>query len=126
MLDDRQRTRSSQIDGLPVWSRESNAFGWRSYLGERVRSASVSELAAPARAMTLGGFPPTCIIVGGIDGFCDENIDFAQRLMQSGVPTELHVYPGAPHGFDQVFATAAVTRRASRDVQDWLRRAVIT
>ena len=26
-LDDRQVTRSSQIDGLPIWSREFNAFG---------------------------------------------------------------------------------------------------
>ena len=30
MLDDRQITPSSQEDGLPVWSRESNTFGWRS------------------------------------------------------------------------------------------------
>ena len=35
MLDDRQITPSSQQDGLPVWSRTSNEFGWRSYLGER-------------------------------------------------------------------------------------------
>ena len=38
--------------------------------------------------------------VGTLDGFCDEDIAYAQRLNQAGVPTELHVYPGAPHGFD--------------------------
>ena len=42
---------------------------------------------------------PSCA-VGTIDGFCDEDIAYAQRLNQAGVPTELHVYPGAPHGFD--------------------------
>ena len=29
MLDDRMDTPSSKLDGLPLWSRESNAFGWR-------------------------------------------------------------------------------------------------
>jgi acetyl esterase/lipase len=41
--------------------------------------------------------------------------------MRAGVPTELHVYPGAPHGF-HLFADADVTRRASADVDGWLRR----
>ena len=35
MLDDSMNTPSSKLDGLPVWSRESNAFGWRAYLGDR-------------------------------------------------------------------------------------------
>ena len=34
MLDDRQVTPSSRQDGLPVWSRDSNTFGWTSYLGD--------------------------------------------------------------------------------------------
>ena len=34
MIDDRQTTSSSRLDGLPIWSRESNEFGWRSYLGD--------------------------------------------------------------------------------------------
>ena len=37
MLDDRQRTPSSQLEGVPLWSRESNAFGWRCYLGAALR-----------------------------------------------------------------------------------------
>ena len=32
MLDDRQITPSSREDGLAVWSRVSNAFGWKAYL----------------------------------------------------------------------------------------------
>ena len=34
MIDDRQTTSSSRLDGLPIWSRESNEFGWRCYLGD--------------------------------------------------------------------------------------------
>ena len=36
--------------------------------------------------------------VGSLDNFVDECIDYAQRLMQSGVPTDLRVYSGAFHG----------------------------
>ena len=46
------------------------------------------------------------VIVGGADGFRDEDIDYALRLNQAGVPTELHVYRGA--------ARRAVVRRFGR------------
>ena len=44
--------------------------------------------------------PPALIAVGTLDGFVDEDIEYAKRLNQAGVPVELHVYPGGPHGFD--------------------------
>jgi acetyl esterase/lipase len=121
MLDDRGLTVSSQLDGLPIWSRESNAFGWRSYLGERYRADDVPADAAPARATELSGLPPTFIGVGTVDCLRDESIDFATRLCRAAVPTELHVYAGAVHGFD-MFADTAVARTAARDSADWLAR----
>ncbi|BCO98570.1 MULTISPECIES: alpha/beta hydrolase [Mycobacterium] len=121
MLDDRGRTASSQLEGLPVWTRESNAFGWRSYLGDRYRTEDVPEDAAPARATELRGLPSTFIAVGTADCLRDESIDFAARLSRAAVPTELHVYSGAVHGFD-MFADTAVARTAARDSADWLAR----
>jgi acetyl esterase/lipase len=121
MLDDRGLTVSSQLDGLPIWSRESNAFGWRSYLGERYRTDDVPADAAPSRATELSGLPPTFIGVGTVDCLRDESIDFATRLCRAAVPTELHVYAGAVHGFD-MFADTAVARTAARDSADWLAR----
>ena len=59
------------------------------------------------------------MIVGGADGFRDEDIDYALRLNQSGVPTELHVLPGAPHGV-QMFMDSAVARRWGQIVTEWL------
>ena len=58
MIDDRQATSSSRLDGLPVWSRESNTFGWKAYLGERYGRDDVESYAAPARAEDLRGLPP--------------------------------------------------------------------
>jgi acetyl esterase/lipase len=106
---------------LPIWSRESNAFGWRSYLGERHGTDDVPVDAAPARATELSGLPPTFIGVGTADCLRDESIDFAARLCRAAVPTELHVYAGAVHGFD-MFANTAVAQTAARDSADWLAR----
>ena len=87
MLDDRQTTpsiagRRASTCGTPA----SNEFGWRSYLGHLYGSDDVPPYAAAARATDLAGLPPTCIVVGSIDGFRDEDVDYAQRLNQAGVP----------------------------------------
>lgn len=121
MLDDRGLTPSSQLEGLPVWTRESNTFGWRSYLGDRYGTDDVPADAAPARVSELSCLPSTFIGVGTADCLRDESIDFAARLCRAAVPTELHVYAGAVHGFD-MFADTAVARTAARDSADWLAR----
>jgi acetyl esterase/lipase len=123
MLDDRQQTPSSQLDGLPVWSRESNTFGWRCYLGDLYGTEDVPYTAAPARCTDLTGLPPSFVSVGTVDGFRDEDIDYALRLNQVGVPCELHVYPGASHGY-QLAIDSAIVRQSGRDAKDWLARMV--
>ena len=122
MIDDRQLTPSSRQDGLPVWSRSSNTFGWRSYLGDLYGRDDVPPAAAPARATDLMGLPTAFVSVGAVDGFRDEDVDYALRLNQAGVPAELHVYPGACHGFFQLAPDAPVTQQCKRNVEDWLRR----
>jgi acetyl esterase/lipase len=124
MLDDRQTTASSQYEGLAVWSKHSNTFGWKSYLGDLYGKDNVPYYAAPARATDLAGLPPSFVSVGTVDGFRDEDIDYALRLNQAGVPCELHVYPGAPHGY-QIAQQAAVTQQSSIDVERWLARQVM-
>jgi len=120
MLDDRQSTPSSCDDDLVVWTREANTFGWRSYLGERYGDDDVPAYAAPGRARDLRGLPPAFVITGGADGFRDENLDYAVRLGQAGVPTDLTVIAGAPHGV-QIFAGTTPERRWARAVEEWLR-----
>ena len=123
MIDDRNTTPSSHLV-TKVWTRETNLLGWRCYLGHEPGIADVSHYAAPARAEDLHGLPPAFIGVGTLDVFRDENIDYALRLLAAGVPTELHVYAGAPHGFEGLAPQADVSRRFNRDIAEALRRAM--
>lgn len=111
MLDDRNETPSSYaVTDSNLWNRECNEIGWKHYLGAMFRTDKVSPYAAPARMENLKGSIPCSILTGALDLFVDENITYAQRLMQAGVPTELHVYPGAPHGFDRFAPQSSVGR----------------
>ncbi len=119
MLDDRRRTPTSKWDAL-VWNPANNELGWSCYLGELFGTEDVPAYAAAARAVDLAGLPPTFLSVGTLDLFCDEDIDYAQRLNHFGVPVELHVYPAMPHAFDMMMDLVEVSRRALRDQEEWL------
>jgi acetyl esterase/lipase len=123
MIDDRNATPSSQLDAV-VWSRAANFLGWRAYLGPLYGEADIPVYAAPSRALDLVGLPPTFIGVGTHDVFRDEDIAYALALLGAGVETELHVYPGAPHGFEMITPETAVARRCRRDIDDALARAL--
>ena len=112
MLDDRQLTASATTEGLLVWSKLSNHFGWSSYLGDLHGADDVPGEAVPARADDLTGLPPAFVSVGTADGFRDEAVTYALRLAEVGVPTELHMYPGLPHGF-QAFQTVELVQNAA-------------
>jgi acetyl esterase/lipase len=121
MIDDKMVTRSSSWP-VPVWPPQSNERGWAAYLGDLVGTDSIPMYAAPARAAELAGLPPAFVSVGALDGFFDEDVDYAMRMTHAGVPTELHVYPGAPHGFDSLVPGSGVSRRAQAAMDAWLER----
>jgi acetyl esterase/lipase len=111
MLDDRTALRNDLDErSFRLWNSKSNYFGWASYLGRTPGSVDVSGLAAPAREDDLSGVAPAWIGVGTHDLFHDEDLAFAQRLSQSGVPAEVQVVDGAFHGFDAVVPRATVSR----------------
>jgi len=123
MIDDRMTTPSSTLDTV-VWTTKANMLGWRAYLGHEPGGADEPSYAAVARADDLAGLPPAWIGVGALDVFRDENIEYAQRLLGAGVPAELHVYPGAPHGFEAMCPNAAVAQQCQSDMDAALRRAL--
>jgi acetyl esterase/lipase len=127
MLDDTNSTPSSYaVTDEMVWNRERNEIAWRAYLGAAYGSASVPAHAAPARMADLSGLAPATVFTAALDLFVDEDIEYARRLIHADVPTELHVYPGAQHGFYRMFPGASVSLRFRADFDGCLRRALGT
>jgi len=111
MLDDRTVVRADLDDRhCRMWTARSNHFGWSAYLGAEPGSEGVGEYAAPARREGLTGLPPTWVGVGTCDLFHDEDVAYADRLADAGVPCELHVTPGGYHAFDLLQAKAGVSK----------------
>ncbi len=121
MIDDTNTTASSQeITDIGIWDRAGNIEAWAWYLGGR----PADQYAAPSRADDVSGLPPTYVDVGTLDLFRDEDIAFTQRLMQAGVPTELHVHPGSYHASETFAPDAALSRRIWATRVEALRRAL--
>ncbi|KAI3392610.1 hypothetical protein diail_5452 [Diaporthe ilicicola] len=84
----------------------SNKTGWSALLGEDKAGKDSADVvgicAAPGRATAedLVGLPKTYIDTPGLDLFRDEDLRYAQTLLQAGVEVVFHPYPGVPHGFD--------------------------
>lgn len=105
------------------WRAPENQYGWRAFLGQAPGTATVPARAVPARTASLAGLPPAFIQVGGVDLFVSEDIDYARRLNEAGVPTELQVIPGAYHGFDQLAPDSPQARQFTQARTEALRRA---
>jgi acetyl esterase/lipase len=124
MLDDRTVTQADPhpFTGEFIWTPDANRFGWTALLGQEPGGPDVSPYAAAARAQQLEGLPAAYIGVGTLDLFLEEDMEYARRLIRAGVPTELHVYPGAFHGFPMV-ADAKVAQAHTGDYLNALSRA---
>lgn len=91
------------------WTRRMNVPCWKAYRGGQDIPGHDLPYFSAATAESLEGMPETFMLVGGLDLFLDEDIQFANRLMQSGVSTELHVIPGTFHCFDMMAPDAPQT-----------------
>ena len=125
-LDDRLQTHSMQrfVD-TPMWNRPNAELSWDFYLGDQYQRGAddVPYHAAPARAEDLTGLPPAYISTMEFDPLRDEGVQYALNLMQAGVATELHNFPGTFHG-SALFSTAQVSQRESAEMFAVLRRAL--
>lgn len=93
MLDDRTVDGSAHPDLVRLWGPASNRFGWAAWIG-----------------------------VGTGDLFHAEDLAYARRLREAGVPCDLHEVAGAYHGFDRVEPRAEVSRGFLRSRIGVLRR----
>ncbi|GIT68331.1 MAG: hypothetical protein Ct9H300mP26_0180 [Acidimicrobiales bacterium] len=83
---------------------------------------TVPSHAAPAREADLSNLPPAFVMTGSLDGFADEDIEYAKRLNQLVCLLSFTFTPGAPHGFDGFAAQTAVAKQARSDINSFLAR----
>ncbi|NUU24006.1 MAG: alpha/beta hydrolase fold domain-containing protein, partial [Streptomycetaceae bacterium] len=124
MIDNRVDTPSAHaFTDTPLWTGPQARLGWRYYLGpDTPDGADVTPYAAPGRAEDLAGLPPAYVTANEFDPLRDEDITYALRLLQAGVPVELHHRPGTFHG-SNFLPGAEVAERARADMYAALRRA---
>jgi acetyl esterase/lipase len=115
MLDDRTTTPDLELVPFAGWTYENNYTGWRALLGDRIATDDVPAAAAPARVADFRGLPNAYVEVGELDIFRDESIEYARRLGEAGISSELHIHPGCPHGFDRAGRSVDVVNRAWAD-----------
>ncbi len=125
MLDDRAGVREdrSPFVGEFVFTAEDDRFGWRCLLGTDPGGPHTSPYASAARAEDLSGLPATYLGCGALDLFVEGVLDYSRRLVRAGVPTEVHIYPGAHHGAGMV-QQSYIGQCMSRDSRAALKRAL--
>jgi acetyl esterase/lipase len=124
MLDPRNSTPSHhEITDNHVWNTACNESAWKMYLGNE-SITTVSPYAAPILATDFSNLPPTYTLVGDLDRFRDETLEYVTKLTQAGVPTEFTLYPGCFHCFDVMLPNAQISKRASTRILEALLRHV--
>lgn len=127
-VDDRLSAPSmTDLIDPPVIAGPTRGLVWYHYLGlgyAGEETADVPSYAVPARATTLAGLPPAYIAAMEVDPLRDANIEYATRLLQAGVRTELHVHPGAFHGSVELVPAASSSARILEGLIDALGRGI--
>ena len=105
---------NNEYAGEFVWTKENNIFGWGQLIAGQEKALGAEEMIyfspAVATVEQLKGLPQTFMIVGSLDLFCDEDMDYAQKLIEAGVFTELHVEPGVPHAYEGTEGSSQAAR----------------
>lgn len=115
MLDDRNVQPGLLPPEVLTWSYENNFTGWNALLDSRIGGADVAPIEAPARLTDFTGLAPAYLEVGDLDIFRDEVLRYSVGLAKAGVPVELHVHPGAPHGFERFAPGSRLAHQAMAD-----------
>ena len=85
----------------PIWTGVSNERMWKKYL-EDYPDHDVPQYAAAADRKDLSGLPPAYVELAEFDPLHDEGLDYAKRLKDAGVESELFDTKGTIHGYDDI------------------------
>ncbi|MBE9638756.1 alpha/beta hydrolase [Salipiger mangrovisoli] len=111
MLDYRTGTTAAPVNNLTtgefVWTRANTRFGWDALRGDyQLDDGRIGQF-SPSHVPSTAGLPAAFVAVGDLDLFLEEDTAYVLRMVRERVPCELHIYAGAPHGFDMVPGAAS-------------------
>jgi acetyl esterase/lipase len=99
---------------------------WDCILGDARGSDSVTPYQAPARETDLSNLPPTYIDAGECEVFRDPSVAFASNMWRCGTTCELHIWPGAFHGFDMLDdPKILLIQLANQAKRNWFQRVLV-
>lgn len=98
----------------------SMVWFWDRYLPDA--SAGVPAYAAPLRAPSHRGLPPTLVITAEYDVLRDEGERYARALEAAGVECRASRYDGMNHGFAGLAGLLPEADRAIAEAAEWLQR----
>ncbi|BCX78971.1 alpha/beta hydrolase [Campylobacter sp. 19-13652] len=109
MLDYTTAAPKSPLAGEFIWTAGSNRFAWEVLKGGKNLSQKELGYFSPSYASDLHGLPRALIMVGGLDLFADEDIEYARRLLASGVQTQLFVLPNFLHAYEHIMPNSPLS-----------------
>lgn len=113
----------SQFAGAPWLGAELIAWFERHALPEGLDRTDPR--VSPLLASDLSGLAPALVVVAGFDPLRDEGLAYAARLRSAGVAVAVRDEPTLPHGFLQLTGISRAAARATDDLADELRAAMI-
>ena len=105
-----------------VWNRETNQYAWSILKANQELRGKELGYFSPSMAEDLSNLPETFILVGSLDLFVDEDKDYAQRLKNAGVNTELHIISGVFHAYKSFLPKTPQAKEYNRLVNKALKR----
>jgi acetyl esterase len=121
-IDDRQSDYPSMTDNAEGYflAAADMVWFWDHFVPSELRSDA---RAVPARLEDPSGLPPAFVQTAEFDPLRDEGEQYAERLAEAGVPTELVRYPGVVHGFATRWQACVRAEQAHDDLATALQTA---
>lgn len=114
MLDYRTGTDASPYHspytGHVCWNRPTNVFAWEKLRGGQTLDGQSLTYFSPAMAEELGNLPPALIYTGSLDLFVNEDLDYANKLIEDGNAATVYIVPGLYHAFENAVPDAPQSR----------------
>lgn len=110
MLNYKSNTRSMIDNDAPIWDYKMNKLAWSIYLRD---VKYIDKYASPSLENDYARLPETIVMIGSLDPFLDETVDFVDKMKQVNGNVKIRVFRGAYHAFEVACPHAKISKKAN-------------